>query len=175
MQDLFCHLTHAPLIQPKFLEHAQSLRYQTPEEHGQFTKLNLNARDPGFRMHFLSHPFYINLKKQFPNTLGATYVRTDAESEYSWHIDKGDVVTGVNILLSPPNECLTLFRRKTDIPLQYKIYRCDYEQFRPTVFNSTVEHCVINLSKEPRFLLRVPIRHTPYEEVRDYLLQYYKN
>ena len=172
MSDFFCHLTHLPLISAKFLEHAQGLRYETPEEHGQFTKLNLNARDPGFRMHFLSQPLYIDLKKRFAGVLGATYVRTDPMSEYSWHTDKGGVTTGINILLSPPDECLTLFRTKTDIPLQHKIYRCDYEQFRPTVFDSTVEHCVINLSQEPRYLLRVPIANTTYEQVRDYLLAY---
>jgi hypothetical protein len=172
MNEFFCHLTHLPLISSKFLEHAQSLRYETPDEHQQFTKLNLNARDPGFRMHFLSQPLYINLKKKFAGVLGATYVRTDPESEYTWHTDKGGVVTGINILLSLPNECLTLFRTKTDIPLQHKIYQCKYEQFRPTVFDSTVEHCVINLSKEPRYLLRVPIANTTYQEVRDYLLDY---
>ena len=37
---------------------------------------------------------------------------------------------------------------------------------------STVEHCVINLSQEPRYLLRVPIADATYKEVRDYLLEY---
>ena len=172
MNEFFCHLKHLPLIPSKFLEHAQSLRYETPEEHGHFTKLNLNARGPDFKMHFLTHPFYIALKKAFPGVMGAVYAKTNPNELYDWHTDKGGVVTGINILLSDPADCITLFRTKTNIPLQYKIYRCDYEQFRPTVFDSTVEHCVINLSQEPRYLLRIPIADATYQEVRDYLLDY---
>jgi hypothetical protein len=104
--------------------------------------------------------------------MGAVYAKTDPEGLYDWHTDKGGVTTGINILLSRPDKCITLFRTETNIPLQYKIYQCDYEQFRPTVFDSTVEHCVINLSQEPRYLLRVPIADATYKEVRDYLLEY---
>jgi hypothetical protein len=173
MTEFFCHLPHIPLISSKFLEHAKQLDYETPAEHGLFTKLNLNSRSgPDFKMHFLSHPFYIALKNAFPNVMGAVYAKTNAGGLYDWHTDKGGVTTGINILLSESKDCLTLFRTKTDIPLQYNIYQCDYEQFRPTVFDSTVEHCVINLSQEPRYLLRVPIADATYKEVRDYLLAY---
>lgn len=173
MNEFFCHLPHIPLVSAKFLEHAKQLEYNTPVEHGLFTKLNLNSRTgKDFKMHFLSHPFYIALKNAFPGVMGAVYAKTDPEGLYDWHTDKGGVTTGINILLSSPDKCITLFRTATGIPLQYKIYQCDYEQFRPTVFDSTVEHCVINLSQEPRYLLRVPIADATYKEVRDYLLEY---
>ena len=52
------------------------------------------------------------------------------------------------------------------------VVTCHYEPLRPVVFNSTIEHCVINLSKDYRYLLRIPVLNVSYSDLRDWCMSY---
>jgi hypothetical protein len=174
MNNFFHHLTHLPPIPASYLEYAQTgTKYLTPAEHKSFTNLTVSPYPKSLPVvPFNKTKLFKDLKNKFRHTDSTSFVRVNPQSLYDWHTDHNGITTGINILLTPTADSYTLFRTPTDIPNNYHIVRCDYQQFVPTLFNSEISHCVINLSNEYRYLLRIPIRNTPYEEVRQFLMEY---
>ena len=104
--------------------------------------------------------------------MNPVFIKIAPKSLYDWHIDRNDVTTGINILLSDGTNSYTLFKTPGGVNNYYKVSRCDYTQFIPTVFNSTVSHCVINLDDNDRYLIRIPVKSVPYKVLKDYLTNY---
>jgi hypothetical protein len=169
VDQCFHHLDGCPRFTADYLTHAEQQNYLTPKEHSYPIHITINKPTTDFQNLINKNSLYRTLKKEFSGVMGATYIRTPPNSLYDWHIDNKRICAGVNILLSDPADCFTLFRQPTDQELNYNIVRCDYEQFRPTVFNSRIEHCIINLSSSYRYLLRFPIVETSYQDVQQFL------
>jgi hypothetical protein len=170
MTDYFQHLTHFPPLPGSYLKVAQSRTYLNPGEHNEFTKLTISATSPFFKL--TQSKFFKDLVEKFPTTMSPVFFKIKPMELYDWHVDFGDITSGINILLSEPSNSFTLFKVPAEFKNRYKLVRCDYAQFVPTVFDTTVPHCVMNLSNEDRYLLKIPVRTVPYSELTQYLLDY---
>jgi hypothetical protein len=170
MAEYFHHLTNYPRVPDSYLDEALAQEYLTQADHKRVTKLIMS--NPKKALAFSNTKFFKDLKKKFPGAYNPVVLRVNPNTLYDWHIDKGDINCGINILLNNKADSFTLFRTSTDEVKHYNVINCDYIPFVPTVFNSTAEHCVINLSNEYRYLLKVPIKYAEYRELKHYLLDY---
>jgi hypothetical protein len=138
------------------------------------TKINI-IKYHGFVAHPLSPEVYLKeplLKKindVFPIVI-AGYLRMDPYMNYRWHKDTNRKV-GINLLLTPNVHSYTLFGRQlpnwTDE--QYKFIRLKYEPSEFYLFNTTVEHTVINFD-ETRWLFSVEFESDiTYEDINEIL------
>lgn len=118
-----------------------------------------------------------DLTKKF-GKLDGKILKTSPCHGYDWHSDPHRQL-GLNFLLGPSDQnYLTLFRIKTPYTpkdnLNFKLFQFIYTPYIPTLFNSKIEHSVLNLDKiNCRFLLTVDFNlKTNYSEVKTFLENY---
>jgi len=170
MSEFFHHLTHLPPLPDTYLKIAQARTYAHPSENGGYTRLTISPTNIFFKLS--RSKFFKDLRERFPSTLNPAFVKTNPMELYDWHVDVMDVRAGINILLTDATDSYTLFKTPTDLVNQFNLTRCDYTPFVPTVFNSASPHCVMNLSNEVRYLLRISTVSVPYLELKQYLVDY---
>lgn len=93
-------------------------------------------------------------------------------SGYDWHVDLGRKCA-INIALDDYPDAVSLFRQRIDNQ-NYNVLSVPYPARRPVLFNTSVEHSVINLSDQPRHVLTVSFIEptATYERVREFVLNY---
>lgn len=122
---------------------------------------------------FEDTPFCKDLKQKF-GEVTARYYKFSALSVYDWHRDVARKC-GINFLLNDVVETTTLFRNNTDkiSRLQFPVTKCVYKLYTPMLFNTNVDHCVINYSNHDRFILTVTFPNdVTFEIAKEFLTTY---
>lgn len=137
---------------------------ETPEEQ--------RPRSIFYRSRFNQSTWCQQLISEF-GEIKTNFIRNNPMTTYDWHRDM-DRLVAINFLLRDAPNGLSIFRDKeygVD-RMRYNIKNCVYTVRKPMIFNTTIQHCVINLSDQPRFILSLifPLDVT-YFDVRDYLLK----
>jgi hypothetical protein len=100
----------------------------------------------------------------------ANFIKMDPLTGIVWHTD-GHRQVGINIPIMHDNS-ISMFREQLDV-FTYRIYQVEYELHKPTVFNTKVEHSVINYNNAPRYTLTLEFQpHVMYTRVKKALLAY---
>ncbi len=169
LTDCFYHLNHYPDLPEEISQAGMNAVYpvepppETPEEH--------RPRSIVSRSRFFQSPFCQELSKEF-GEIKTNFIKNNPMTTYDWHRDI-DRKVAINFLLAEAPNSLTLFRDKeygVD-RMRYNIDVCTYTPRKPVIFNTTIQHTVINYNDRPRFILSLifPLDVT-FVEVRDYLL-----
>ena len=93
---------------------------------------------------------------------------------YDWHTDIF-VRVRINYVLNDVGSALTLFKEPTESSnIIFNIDECKYTVGSATLFNSRVQHCVINNSDSFRYLLSIRFfdNTISFEQVEKFLLDY---
>jgi hypothetical protein len=138
---------------------------ETPENHV--------PQSIGSRSRFFKTKFCQDLSQQF-GEIKTNFIKNGPMSTYDWHRDI-DRKVAINFLLRPAPNSLVLFRDKeygVD-RMRYNIKACEYTPKKPVIFNTTIQHTVINYNDQPRYILSLifPMEVT-YFDVKDFLTSY---
>jgi len=103
---------------------------------------------------------------------GGVFIKNDPWSLYDWHTDIGRQCS-INWVLKTNSRATTLFRDHIPAPeghksLTYKITEVNYVVGKPTILDTTKEHCVINASDEERIIFSLSI-DASFNEVKEFL------
>jgi hypothetical protein len=167
LEHAFFHLTHLPLLDVKHAELAANATYSERPSYYKKGIQNIYAD----ATEFSDSKFCKDIRGHFGECV-ATYLKMDGMSGYDWHIDVARK-TCINFLIVQPPNALTIHKVNTN-RLTYRTKVCDYEMFRPTVFNATIPHCVINPSNQDRYILSISVGNiAKYGDLKDWLLNYH--
>jgi hypothetical protein len=169
LPNCFYHLNHYPDLPAELVQIGIDAAYpiepppETPEEN--------RPRSIFCRSRFYQAPFCQDLIKEF-GEIKTNFLKNNPMTTYDWHRDI-DRKVAINFLLVEAPNSLTLFRDKeygVD-RMRYNIDVCTYTPRKPVIFNTTIQHTVINYNDQPRFILSLifPLDVT-FVDVRDYLL-----
>ena len=164
MSNLFLPLINLPILNKIYYEDAINAEYEEPNQ--------FHDRCYHVSKRFSDSKLCYNLINKF-GKLDGKILRINPSSGYNWHVDLHRKV-GLNFLLGDENQnYLTLFRAKKD-KLNFKIIRCEYTPYVPTLFNSLVEHCVLNLDENnSRYILSVDFNISAnFNQVKEFLFNY---
>jgi hypothetical protein len=179
MKECFLHLEEYPGLPKKFKLEATTNIYK------------LHTKDPAnpssfsacgsFANKFLQTPLYQSLVAEYNNrspnntfknpsnsVVHPVYVKVGPMQVYDWHTDV-ERTCAINVLLTTETPVYTLFREQF-VDLFYNIKHLPYVVNRPYLFDTSVEHSIINLTNSDRILLTVGIYGPSYDEVREFLL-----
>jgi hypothetical protein len=165
LNNTFYHCTHLPLLDSKYITEASTGDYVGPS--GPTSVQTIKTAST-----FQETEFCYNLLKEF-GYVKSLYLRMPPHTVYDWHTDL-ERKCAINFLLTDDPDCLTLFREPIDNNrLLYNIKKCNYTLLQPTVFNTTISHCIINHSDNFRHLLTVTVGFkTNFEDVQNFLSNY---
>jgi hypothetical protein len=153
-------LTEYPNIPFNIVEEAKRATYEI----GRFPNL-LKAGSS-----FNHSPVIKSLRKRFGDTVGGIYVKNSPWSFYDWHIDMNRKCS-INWLLKTNPNARTLYRQKTEperlTSIIYNIFPIEYVLYKPTIMETTTEHCVINPSDEERIIFSVSL-DVPFDDVKEF-------
>lgn len=166
----FYHLDHFPLLPKKYIDPAFESYYAppSPENDGMLDVRSLLAPADDFKKTRL---FY-DLTKTF-GSAEAAYSRNNPMTYYEWHKDLKRN-TGINWLLTEQTS-YTLYTMETGTRLTYQVVNLEYrELYHPVLLDTSVRHCVLNLSPKPRYILTVGINDpsVTFADVKEYLEKY---
>ncbi len=166
LENAFFHLTHFPLFDRKHVVMALTANYSEMPSTYQRGIQNIYAEAEEVSDSQLCR----DLRGYF-GECAATYLKTSAMTGYDWHIDV-ERKTCINVVLVQPPGAHTLHKINVN-RLTYKLRLCDYELFRPTVFNATIPHCVINPADQDRYILTISVGKLPkFDDLKDWLINY---
>ena len=177
-KDCYQHLSHLPLLDEKYVNEALNATYSHIEPSGDMAaiknKFNRWISSKSAYSTFEETKFCKDLEAQFGQVV-SHYAKFDPRSLYDWHTDSQRQCS-INVLIRPVVNALTLFKyaeMTKEHSLIYHLDECEYVPRVPVLFNSSVHHCVINLSNETRYLLTISFERTvTFYHVRDFLLNY---
>ena len=119
-----------------------------------------------------SHIKNSNFYKALGNTFGeisVDYFKNEPNSLYDWHVDYKRSCS-INWVIKTGPGALTFFKTNYVKPFFWDLEKVHYELYKPTVLDTTKNHCVINNSDEERIILSISIfKKNSYIEVVDYL------
>ena len=170
LTNLWYHLSHLPTLDQKYINEAHSSDYTY--------KSNLVAAHSRkyyavqAESQFANTKFCNDLSKEFGELGPVKYSRNDPYTLYEWHVDSGRSCS-INFALSELPNAFTLFRAPINNAI-FSIDECKYPIYRPVLFNSTVPHCVINNSNQPRYILSVTFpKLVTFDDARQFLVNYH--
>jgi len=176
-KDCYLHLEHLPPLGYEYVNEALNATYAVTKPSTEMPdvvhKQNRWIGSENAPSTFYKTKFCKDLEAEFGN-IETYYVRFNTMSLYDWHTDI-QRQCGINFLIQPVSDALTLFRyaELSDHTLMYHLEKLEYVARMPVLFNPTVEHCVINLSNKPRYLLSVSFPRTiTFYHVREFLKNY---
>lgn len=91
---------------------------------------------------------------------------------YDWHQDLGGHKCSINFLLNESPGAITLHRFPTVCKLNYFVVEMKYKLYKPILMKSTLDHCIINLTDKPRYIMTIPLLEVDYDEAKEWLLKY---
>jgi hypothetical protein len=103
---------------------------------------------------------------------GGVFIKNDPWSLYDWHTDIGRQCS-LNWVLKANSRAVTLYRTLIEAPeghrsITYNITEVDYTIGKPTLMDTTKEHCVINATDEERIIFSLSL-DAPFNEVKEFL------
>jgi hypothetical protein len=103
---------------------------------------------------------------------GGVFIKNNPWTVYDWHTDIGRQCS-LNWVLKSNSRAVTLYRELIPAPeghrsITYNITEVDYTIGKPTLMDTTKEHCVINASDEERIIFSLSI-DAPFNEVKEFL------
>lgn len=119
-----------------------------------------------------------NFAKDLVKNLGSVkslYFYNSPWSLYDWHQDSFGHTCSINFLLTDTPGARTLYKFPLDIRLNFKVDVLEYKLYRPVLFNSLIDHCVINMTDKHRYMLSVLLVDTTYSEAKKFLSGYTLN
>lgn len=176
MNEFYFSLDHLPAVDASYLELAEQAPYAYPDPvQPRSQVIGCLARE------FADTQFVRDLKKQFgENKVLPAFLKNPPGTIYDWHRDiahpeRGARLCGINWLLTSEESVFTLFRVPNSATgrLIHKIKVLPYVRFRPVLFNTQEEHCVINFTDQDRLILSVGFHDVPYEQAKAFLAAYH--
>ena len=169
LEDCFYHLSNFPLLDQKYVEEGINAVYPNlpkPEDPEAPTPRAITVESS-----FQNTVFFKNLEKQF-GPMSCVYIRSYPMSTYDWHRDIFKMVT-INFILHDVKDSLVLFRDKVYgvERMQYNIKPAVYTPLKPTILDTRLQHCVINLNNDYRYILNLGFLDNKiyYKDVKNYL------
>lgn len=171
----FCSLPNIPPLDPSYYTTARRADYIMPD----VTQLRAQAIG-SVAVDFSSGAFASDLKRHFgEHQVLIAFLQNPPMTNYNWHTDikhpeRGARLCAINYLLSPPAGVYTLFATDHDRVGRHMhgVTVCPYVRFHPLLFNTQVSHCILNLSRRPRYVLSVGFHDVDYDTVKRFLLDY---
>lgn len=162
------HLTHLPPVDQKTIAAGINALYPDAESTegpaGMVKALRVEAVD------FKKTKFCQDLVKQF-GPIVSFYLKNNPKTIFDWHKDRTRNC-GINFVLTDVNG-LTLFKTRSQGIIS-DLDVCDYILYKPTIINTTMEHCAINYSNQDRIVLSVGLGlDVFYDDVKSFLLNYH--
>jgi hypothetical protein len=92
---------------------------------------------------------------------------------YEFHTDQPDdrgdkKLCSINVVLSEEIGT-TLFHTEWKNSATRQVIVCNYERFRPTLFNAQIPHSVLNASTDTRYLMMISFYEADFATVQTYL------
>lgn len=174
LNDCFFNLSNFPNLDQKYIdeglysEYPELTKFKPPFPNGKVPKII------SIPSSFKETDFFKILEKQFGD-ISCVYIRNFPWSTYDWHCD---ILTNVNInfILHDNKNSLVLFRDRISeySAIQYNIRQAVYCPFKPTIFNTQVQHCVINLNDDHRYILNLGFlnKSVSYQDVKEFLTNF---
>jgi len=158
---MFHHLNNLPVINARYVVEALHANYELSYKPNQIKASSS----------FNNNVLVKSIQNKF-GKCGGVYIKNMPWSYYDWHTDIGRQCS-INWVLKSSPTALTLFRNKIDAPegmrsIMYDITEIDYVMFKPTLLNTTHEHCVINASDHERIIFSLSI-NAPFNDVKEFL------
>lgn len=105
-------------------------------------------------------------------TIKTRYLYNPPWSLYDWHQDLAGHQSCINFLLTDTPGARTIHKFPTDCNLNYKVTVVEYDLYRPVLLNTRIDHCVINMTNQDRYVLSVLLLDTTYNIAKEYLNHY---
>jgi hypothetical protein len=166
MTTYFKHLTNLPPLPKKYIQEGINSKFEF------IRRPNLLWSTTSFD----ETNFYKLLKNQYGDCL-VKYYQNPKNSLYDWHTDMTRCVT-INWPIKTNVKASTYYRkpmqemdRGSDMrPLFYHLTEIDYKIYRPTLLNTTFEHCVVNNYTEDRIIMSLTVlNNAKFDEVSNFL------
>lgn len=93
-------------------------------------------------------------------------------SLYDWHQDIAGHKCCINFLLTDTPGARTIHKFPTDCKLNFYVKLVEYNLYYPLLFNTRIDHCVINMTDQHRYILQILLFDVTYEEAKKYLVDY---
>lgn len=166
----YTHLPHLPRVSRATADRCTTAVYNAPTKLDLLNKkVNTFTYDPG-----LNETKFVNDLRQEFGLTEAMCMSFPPKTIYDWHTDFF-VRVRINYVLNDVGHAYTLFREQSGSnDIIYNIDECKYTAGFATLFNSRVQHCVINNSDQTRYLLsfRIFDNNISYEQVEKFLINY---
>jgi hypothetical protein len=150
----FTHLNNLPVLPANIIQEGLNCNFRLVSEPSRLYvgKTSFNETN-----------FYKQLQNTFKE-VGTSYRYTPANSIYDWHIDNKRVCA-ILWPIKNNSSAATFYRGSKSIKnIFYDLTEVDYTLYKPTLLNTTYEHCVINNYNEPRIVLSVSLFDISYED-----------
>jgi hypothetical protein len=93
-------------------------------------------------------------------------------SLYDWHQDLAGHKCCVNFLLTDTPGARTIHKFPTDCKLNFQVETVEYNLYYPLLFNTRIDHCVINMTDQHRYILQILLFDVTYDVAKEYLSNY---
>jgi len=174
LDDCFFHLSNFPDLDQKYINEGLNAVYPDLSKFATYPKDALVPRIISTPSSFQKTDFFKILEKQFGD-ISCVYIRNFPLSNYDWHCD---LLTNVNInfILHENKSSFVLFREQIHkfSHVQHTINQAIYNPLKPTIIDTQVQHCVINLDNEYRYILNLGFlnKEIKYQDVKDFLVNF---
>jgi hypothetical protein len=170
-EDCFYHLDKFPDLPQQYMQEGLTVEYQHAYGDGH-TDANLyEAHSKIVQSDFIKA---LNLKYFTKNTGSVEctavplYLKNEPMQGYEWHVDEIRTCA-INFLITDSSVACTMFRKKIN-SFYFKIMgTVPYVVGRPFLFNTQIEHTVLNTTNEDRIILSVGLYGPSYYEVKEFL------
>ena len=163
----FCHLTQFPEMHLRYIKEALNAEYKVSYKPNQLSAPSSFNTDP-----FL-HKLRLRWKGIYGTDLTGrgVYIKNLPHSYYDWHTDIGRECS-INWVLKTNPKAMTLYRDHIPAPegnnsFMYDIEEIDYTLYKPTLLDTTKEHCIINSSNDERIIFSLSI-NAPFEQAKEF-------
>ena len=80
---------------------------------------------------------------------------------YNWHVDTGRLCT-INMLVSNTQKSHSLFKTGNHVSVkQHEVIELEYQPKQMYLYNTSIEHAVVNLENTDRFIFSLAFKHEP--------------
>jgi hypothetical protein len=118
--------------------------------------------------------FFKSTQQHFGRKCFTRYYLTHPNSYYGWHVDSNRQFAMNWVVKDTP--CSFCFFKEPIVeainpdfhPLFHNLIQVDYDLYKPTIINTSLEHCVINNYNDRRIILTMTVPDVSFEEGVEY-------
>jgi len=156
--DFHTCFSNFPILPNSIIEEANNSNYKKCEHPYSFSAVAMAIRDT---------VFYKNLSSVFGD-ISADYIKNEPNSLYDWHTDFNRSCS-VNWVIKTSPSAFTFFRSNRREPFFWDLEQVKYDLYKPTVLDTTKNHCIINNHHKERIIMSISIyKKKAYNDVVDY-------